>query len=97
MDNEKSRSQNALLNTLWAVLCQFAIVVLGLFSRKVFLVQLGAELLGVNSLFSDVLMLFSFADLGFGTAIMFSMYKPIAENDTNKVGSLLLFYRTIYR
>lgn len=97
MDNEKSRSQNALLNTLWAVLCQFAIVVLGLFSRKVFLLQLGAELLGVNSLFSDVLMLFSFADLGFGTAIMFSMYKPIAENDTNKVGSLLLFYRTIYR
>ena len=97
MDNEKSRSQNVLLNTLWTVLCQFAIVVLGLFSRKVFLGQLGAELLGVNSLFSDVLMLFSFADLGFGTAIMFSMYKPIAKNDANKVGSLLLFYRTIYR
>lgn len=97
MKNEMSRFQNALLNSLWAVFSQVIIVVLGLFSRKVFLGQLGAELLGVNSLFSDVLMLFSFADLGFGTAIMFSMYRPIAENDTNKVGSLLLFYRTIYR
>lgn len=97
MKNEMSRSRNAILNALWSVLCQSIVVVLGLVSRKIFLGQLGAELLGVNSLFSDVLMLFSFADLGFGTVIMFSMYRPIAENDTRKVGSLLLFYRTIYR
>lgn len=52
--------------------------------------------MGVNGLFADVLLLFSFADLGFGVAIMFSMYKPIAENDNAKVQSLLLFYRSIY-
>lgn len=94
---EQNRSRNAILNTLWAIVSQFIIVILGLVCRKIFLNNLGVELLGVNSLFSDVLMLFSFADLGFGIAIMFSMYKPIAENDTKKVGSLLLFYRTIYR
>ncbi len=93
----KSRSENASLNAIWAIISQILITVMGLFSRKVFLNYLGEELLGVNSLFSDVLMLFSFADLGFGTAIMFSMYKPIAENDESKIQSLLLFYRKIYR
>ena len=97
MREDKSRLQNATLNTIWAIFTQLVIVLLGLLSRKVFLTNLGAELLGVNNLFSDVLMLFSFADLGFGTAIMFSMYQPIAENNEKKVQSMLLFYRTIYR
>ena len=91
-----SRTRNASLNAAWAILSQVAIAILGLVCRKVFLDHLGAELLGVNSLFADVLLLFSFADLGFGVAIMFSMYKPIAENDDAKVQSLLLFYRSIY-
>lgn len=91
-----SRTRNASLNAFWAMLSQVAIAILGLISRKVFLDHLGAELLGVNSLFADVLLLFSFADLGFGVAIMFSMYKPIAENDDTKVASLLHFYRSIY-
>jgi membrane-associated HD superfamily phosphohydrolase len=91
-----SRTQNARLNALWAILSQVIIAILGLICRKVFLDHLGAELLGVNGLFADVLLLFSFADLGFGVAIMFSMYKPIAENDNAKVQSLLLFYRSIY-
>lgn len=96
MIKAKGRLENAALNTIWAIISQGAITVLGLVSRKIFLSYLGAELLGVNSLFSDVLMLFSFADLGFGTAIMFSMYKPIANDDEERVKSLLLYYRKIY-
>ncbi|MBE6288213.1 MAG: hypothetical protein E7099_08535 [Mediterranea massiliensis] len=96
MTNKTSRTKNASLNTMWAMISQGVIVLLGLFSRKIFLDHLGAELLGVNSLFTDVLLLFSFADLGFGTAIMFSMYHPIAQNNTNKIQSLLVFYREVY-
>lgn len=91
-----SRTKNASLNTMWAMISQGIIVILGLFSRKIFLDHLGAELLGVNSLFTDVLLLFSFADLGLGAAIMFSMYHPIAENDRTKIQSLLVFYREVY-
>lgn len=96
MAESKGRIENASMNTFWAIFSQGICVLLGLFSRKVFLDHLGAELLGVSSLFSDVLLLFSFADLGVGTAIMFSMYRPIADNDDNKIQSLLLFYRDIY-
>ena len=96
MSESRGRIENASLNTFWAILGQGVTVLLGLFSRKVFLDHLGAELLGVSSLFSDVLLLFSFADLGIGTAIMFSMYRPIADDDEKKIQSLLLFYRDIY-
>lgn len=96
MLEKKGRLSNTILNSFWATASQLIVVLLGLFSRKVFLNNLGAELLGVNSLFSDVLILFSFADLGFGTAIMFSMYKPIANSDTIKIKSFLLFYKKIY-
>ena len=91
-----SRTENVVLNLFWACLSQIIITLAGLYNRKVFLEVLGSELLGVNSLFSDVLSLFSFADLGFGTAIMFSLYKPIAENNTEKVQALLRFYQYIY-
>ena len=94
---DESRAKNTVLNMFWAILNQAVTVLLGFISRKIFLCYLGAELLGVNGLFSDVLLLFSFADLGFGTAIMFSMYTPIAENDTEKIKSLLCFYRKIYK
>lgn len=90
------RTKNVSLNTLWAIVGQGVTVLLGLFSRKVFLDYLGVELLGVNSLFADVLLLFSFAELGIGTAIMYTMYGPIAENDENKVKSILLYYRNLY-
>lgn len=92
----KSRKKNVIKNVTIIIICQFLNTLLGFWNRKVFLSVLGAELLGVNSLFSDVLMLFSFADLGIGTAITFALYKPIAEQDTNKIQSLLGFYRKVY-
>lgn len=91
-----TRTTNVALNTFWAFLNQAVTVLVGLYSRKIFLTVLGAELLGVNSLFSDVLALFSFADLGFGAAITFALYEPIAQKDEEKVKGLLELYRKIY-
>lgn len=91
-----NRSKNVALNASWAIVSQLVVVIFGIASRKVFLDHLGAELLGVNGLFSDVLSLISFADLGFGTAIMFSMYGPIARKEFSSVASYLLFFKRIY-
>ena len=86
-----SRTNHVAKNILWAIINQAMMIALSLISRKIFLNVLGAELLGANSLFSDVISLFSFADLGFGTAVVFSLYKPIAENDQIKIKSLLQY------
>ena len=65
--------------------------------RMVFVRTLGDVYLGVNGLFTNILMVFSLADLGIGTAIIFAMYKPIAEHDIRKIQGLMNMYGKAYR
>lgn len=65
--------------------------------RTVIIYYLGAEFLGLNSLFNSILQVLNLAELGVGSAMVFSMYKPIAENDKEKLCALLNLYRKYYR
>lgn len=65
--------------------------------RTAFIYSLGAEYLGLNSLFSSILSVLSVAELGFSSAVVFSMYGPIAKNQQDKICALLNYYRSIYR
>ena len=66
-------------------------------NRSLFLWLMGSEYLGLNGLFTSIIGGLSLAELGFGTAIVCSMYKPIADDDRETVCAYLRFYRTIYR
>ena len=58
---------------------------------------MGVEYLGLNSLFTSVLSVLNLAELGVGSAMVYAMYKPIAEDDTEKICALMRLYRTYYR
>lgn len=79
------------------LICQGIALVLSFVSRTVFIQTLGADYLGVNGLFSNVLSILSFAELGIGHAIIFSLYKPIAIGDRDKIASLMGLYKKCYR
>lgn len=66
-------------------------------SRTVFIYVLGEVYLGINGLFSSVLSVLSLAELGIGNVVVFSLYKPLAENDIQKLGAYVNFYKKIYR
>ena len=68
----------------------------GYVSRIIFLKILDASYLGINGLFSNIIGILSLADLGIGTAMMYSLYAPIAKNDTAKINSLIAFFKKIY-
>ena len=91
-----SRTKNAIRNTGFGILSRVMNLLLGFATRTVFIYHLGSTYLGVNGLYSDILNLLSFAELGFGSAMTFAMYKPVAEEYTEKVLRLLKFYRKIY-
>jgi O-antigen/teichoic acid export membrane protein len=78
------------------VVYQVTNLILSFVSRTVFIKTLGDEYLGLNGIFSDVLMLLSMADLGFSTAMAYSFYKPLADKDEDKLKSLVAFYKKIY-
>ncbi len=65
--------------------------------RTVLIYRFGALYLGMNSLLSSIFQVLNLAELGFGSAVVYSLYKPVAERDTATVRAYLSTYRKIYR
>ncbi len=93
---ENSRTKKALINALTGSVMQMLNVILGFVSRTIFIYLLNSDYLGVNSLYTNILTVLSFAELGIGSAIVFSMYKPIAEHDKTKIQALMKLYKKAY-
>ena len=72
------RTKNAARNILFGFLLRIVNIILPFISRTVILYVLGAQYLGLTSLFTSILNFLSLAELGVGAAIVYSMYKPIA-------------------
>lgn len=79
---EVSRSQYVVRNTAVTLLTQLVKNVLGFLSRTAFIWVLGKELLGINRLFTEILTMLSFAELGIGNAFVYSLYKPLGSVTT---------------
>ena len=90
MKNAKRNIIAGIANKLALILCPFV-------TRTIIQYTLGAEYLGLDSLFSSVISILSLSELGFGTAVVYHMYRPVAENDTETVCALLNFYKKVYR
>lgn len=93
---KSSRTKNVSRNILVAIICQVTNLVISFVARTIFIKTLGVEYLGVNGLFSNILSVLSFAELGIGNALLYSMYKPLAENDIKKLSSLMTLYKKAY-
>ena len=91
------RIKNSLNNIITGLFGQLLLTVTGFITRTIFIHVLGSTYLGINGLFSNILTVLSFAELGVGQAIIFSLYKPIAENDEDKICSLMQLYSRVYR
>lgn len=92
-----SRTANAIKNAFFGLIGKTVNLIMAFIARTVFIYYLGSTFLGVNGLYSEILSLLSFAELGFGSAMTFALYKPVAENDREKIIKLLDFYKTVYR
>ena len=78
---KNSRTANTAKNASFGLASQILNIILSFISRTVFIYVLGVEYLGINGLFTNILMLLSFAELGIGNAIIYGMYKPLAIDD----------------
>lgn len=81
----------------FGIASQLLSILMGFSTRWMFIALLGKEYLGVSGLFTNVLSLLSLANLGFDTAIIYSLYKPLAEGDTVAIKGYMTVYKRIYR
>ena len=91
-----TRAQNVKKNLIFNVVKYVATLLLQFILRTVLIYYMGAEYLGLNGLFSNIFSFLNLAELGIGSAIVFSMYKPIAENDVEKIKALQNLYKKFY-
>ena len=91
-----SRVDKVAKNMRIALICQALTALESFVLRSFFVSCLDEVYLGLNGLFSDILSMLSLAELGFGTSIIFSLYKPVANSDTEKIKSLMRLYKKIY-
>ena len=91
------RTKNAARNIMFDGMLEMMNLLFPFVIRSVMLRFLGTEYLGLNGLFKSLLMLLNLAELGVGSAMVFSMYKPIAEDNTSAICALMRLYRTLYR
>ena len=97
MLNIRSRTSNSAKNIVIAISCQLVNLVLGFVVRTYFIKLLGADYLGINGVFGNILSVLSMADLGIGAAISFALYKPIAEGDIEQIKAYMNFFKKTYR
>jgi len=96
MKNSDTRTKNGIRNIGAAIVNSSILLLLPFITRTAIIRILGSNYLGLSSLFSSIFTVLNLADLGFGSALVFSMYKPVADNDKEKVSALLNMYRRIY-
>ena len=91
-----SRTEYSLLNMVTGIVGYGVNTVVGFVCRILFVRILSAEYLGISGLFTNILSMLSLAELGISSAITFALYKPIAQEDENKIASIMQFYRKAY-
>ena len=87
-----TRTTSTIKNIGYALIGQFLGTLTVFISRIFFLKVLSTDYLGLNGLFTNILTVLSFAELGFGTAITFSLYNPLVNDDKEKIKSLMYLY-----
>ena len=92
----QNRVLNAKRNIAWGLIQKGLQIVMGFVLQTAIIHWLGSVYLGLNTLFTSILHVLTLTELGFGEAMVFSMYKPLAEGDTDTICALLKLYKRFY-
>lgn len=89
--------KQSIKNVLYAILSNIGNTIIGFVAQKAFLLMLNTEFLGLNGLFSNIISMLAIFELGIGSAITFSLYKPLSKDDKPTIRALMNFYKKAYR
>lgn len=92
-----SRTNQSIKNAGFSLICQVIQLFFQMTTRVFFIRIIGKEYLGLNSLFTDLLTALQLVELGIGPAIAYSLYKPLANKDKQKVKSIMNLFGKVYR
>lgn len=90
------RTQNAKINIIFGTIYKVYQIVIPFIMRTLMIYEMGMEYAGLNNLFTSIFQILNLAELGIGAALTYSMYKPIAEDNTEEICALLKLYKNVF-
>ena len=91
------RSKNLIINLKWGLIYRFSGILIPFVCKAAIIRIFGINYLGLNSLFASIISTLNLAELGFHGAVVFFMYKEIAEENSENICALLNYFRRVYR
>lgn len=91
-----SKTKNASINSLVGIVSQIFQIILSFATRTIFIKLLGADYLGINGIYTNILSILSITELGIGNILIFYLYKPLVNKDNEKIIQLLKFSKKAY-
>jgi O-antigen/teichoic acid export membrane protein len=92
-----ARAKNTMRNTIWGAVYRLTTLVGPFVIKTIIIKKLGLEYSGLNSLFTAILTVLNLANLGFSSSLVYTMFKAVAEEDTEALCAMMNFYRKVYR
>ena len=91
------RTKNSVYNIASNYIIFFVKTILTFWVRSVLISKISQNYIGLNGLFANILSVLSLAELGLSSAIGFGLYKPLIENDIEKISALMTFFKEMYK
>ena len=95
--NAYGRTRKSLRNSATAVILQVVAMLIGFFSRRIFIRVLGVEVMGLNTTASSILDFLNLAELGIETAVAVTLYKPLYDGYRNSIREIVALQGRLYR
>lgn len=90
------RLRNVFRNSFFSVLSQVILIIVGFFSQRVMNLRMGEELVGMNGVISNIISILSVSELGISSAVIYHLYRALAEKNEQKISALMNLYRRAY-
>lgn len=91
-----SRTYNSILNSIVGIVSSIFTILLNFLVRVILIHVLGEETNGIHNLFQSITNFIGLIEVGFSTAMVIHLYKPIKEGDHNTTKAIMSFYKKIY-
>lgn len=91
-----NRTQNSVRNIIFGTVDRLVTMLVPFVIRTIMIKTLGPDYLGLSNLFASILTVLSLAELGVGSAMVYAMYRPVAEDNKTAISALLNLYKKIY-
>ncbi len=92
-----SRTQRTIQNSKVSLILFVIQILVGFYSRKIFLDYLGDEVIGLNTTLGNILSFLNLSELGIGIAMATSLYKPIHDDNHDVIAEIITVQGILYK